>query len=165
MGALVDQLDRVKQLVLVNTTLRSDFRPPFYWKLFTASRLGDLLLARLNVFGWGLPLMMRAARSAEIRTHYMRHLTVKATRKTVLSLERLEGFAPLMKEVEAALSSGNIATLILWGYPDAYFSKNELKWLKRTLPHAEVHEIPGGGHFPMEDSPESVIDELLRFFS
>jgi haloalkane dehalogenase len=165
MGAVVDQLDRVKQLVLVNTTLRSDFRPPFYWKQFTASRIGDFLLVRLNVFGWGLPSMMHAARSAEIRTHYMRHLKMEATRKTVLSLERLEGFAALTERVEIALSAVAIPTLILWGHPDAYFSKNELEWLKVTFPDAEVREIPGGGHFPMEDASESVTKELLRFLS
>jgi haloalkane dehalogenase len=165
MGAVVDQLDRVKQLVLVNTTLRSDFRPPFYWKQFTTSRVGDFLLVRLNVFGWGLPSMMRAARSAEIRAHYLNHLKMEATRKTVLSLERLEGFAPLMERVEAALSDVAIPTLILWGHPDAYFSKNELEWLTVTFPDAEVREIPGGGHFPMEDASESVTEELLRFLS
>jgi hypothetical protein len=62
---------------------------------------------------------------------------MEATRKTVLSLERLEGFAPLMERVEAALSDVAIPTLILWGHPDAYF----------------------------RDASKSVTEELLRFLS
>jgi pimeloyl-ACP methyl ester carboxylesterase len=43
-SAVADRLERVRQLVLLNTTLRKSFRPPWYWKPFTAAGTGDLLL-------------------------------------------------------------------------------------------------------------------------
>jgi pimeloyl-ACP methyl ester carboxylesterase len=163
LGAVADQPERVHRLVLVNTTLRSDFRPPAYWKQFTTSRIGELLLVRLNVFSWGLPLMMRAARSADVREYYARPLRAQETRRTVLRLERLEGFAPLMQQVEATMAGTHIPTMILWGHPDAYFRRTELERLIEMFPNATVCEIAGGGHFPMDDMPQAVTHELLEF--
>jgi haloalkane dehalogenase len=163
-GAAADRPEQVRQLVLVNTTLRADFRPPVYWKLFTASWLGELLLVGLNVFGWGLPLMLRAARSGAVRQHYARPLKTEGTRRTILALERLEGFTTLAKRVEAALPNMRVPTLILWGHPDPYFGRGELARLREVLPEAAVCEIPGGGHFPMEDAPRAVTNALLEFF-
>ena len=37
------------------------------------------------------------------------------------------------------------------------------KRLVETLPHAEVHELPGAGHVATWDAPEAVADVLLRF--
>jgi pimeloyl-ACP methyl ester carboxylesterase len=161
---VVNRAEQVRQLVLVNTTLRSDFRPPPYWKLFTAPGVGDLLLVKLNLFGWGLPSMMRAAKSSDVREHYVRALEVVGTRRTVLALERLEGFGTLMKQVEKAVAGMQVPTLILWGHPDPYFRRSEFERLVERFPNATVREIAGGGHFPMEDAPQVVSDELLRFF-
>ncbi len=163
LGAVADRPERVSQLVLVNTTLRSDFRPPPYWKLFTANRLGDLLIVNLKLFNRGLPFMMRAARIPEVRQHYTRSLGAKGTRRTMLALERLEGFSSLMERVERAVQEIHVPTLILWGHPDAYFRQGELGQLRAMFPHAVVREIPNGGHFPQEDAPQAMSRELLEF--
>jgi pimeloyl-ACP methyl ester carboxylesterase len=163
LGAVADRPERVCQLVLVNTTLRGDFRPPPYWKLFTANRLGDLLIVNLKLFNRGLPFMMRAARTPEVRRHYARSLDAKGTRRTMLALERLEGFSSLMERVERAVREIHVPTLILWGHPDPYFRRDELEQMQAMFPHAVVREIPNGGHFPQEDAPEAVSRELLEF--
>jgi pimeloyl-ACP methyl ester carboxylesterase len=163
LGAVSDRTDQVRQLVLINTTLRSDFKPPFYWKLFTASRIGDWLLVRLNLFSRGLPLMMRAAKSLPVREHYADALQARGTRKTVLALERLEGFAGLMERVEKAVQALRIPVLILWGHPDPYFGRGELRQLVKMFPETTVREIAHGGHFPQEDDPQAVNEALLAF--
>jgi pimeloyl-ACP methyl ester carboxylesterase len=122
-------------------------------------------LVKLNMFGRGLPLMMRAARSAPVRMHYQRHLKNRDSRRTVLALERLEGFEALVQEIEAWLPVVNVPVLILWGHPDAYFRRREVERLQEIFPRANVREIPGGGHFPIEDAPQVVTEELLRFLS
>lgn len=164
LAATSDRLDRVEQLALINTTFRSTFQPPAYWRLFTARGVGDLLLVRANVFGRGLPLLLNAAKSSDVREEYRRHLEHGGTRRTVLALERLTGYADLMGEVEAALAAHPVPTLIVWGQPDPYFRQRELDWLRERLPQAEVVTIPGGGHFPQEDAPQAVTEALLRFF-
>jgi pimeloyl-ACP methyl ester carboxylesterase len=163
LGSVTDRIDRVRQLVLINTTLRSDFKPPFYWKLFTAERIGDWLLVRLNLFGRGLPLLMRAASSWAVREHYARPLQAEGTRKTVLALERLEGFATLTERVEKAVQALHIPVLILWGRPDPYFRRQGLRQLVEMFPHATVREISRGGHCPQEDAPQVVNEALLAF--
>ena len=164
MAAVSDRIAQVKQLVLVNTTIRPDFVPPFYWRQFT-SVTGELLLVKLNIFSRGLPAMMRAARQPDLREYYRAALDPVGTRWTMLRLERLEGYAPLMEEVHRALELINFPVLIVWGTPDQYFSKRELTYLRSIFPNADLSTIPGGGHFAMEDSPQAFTDALAGFLS
>jgi len=163
MASAIQHPEQVSRLVLVNTSLRPDFEPPWYWKPFVAPRLGELLLVRLNLFGRGLPLMMRAARERSLHRRYLAPLQRADTRRTVLSLERLTGYAGLMREVVEALPSMQVPTLILWGEPDGYFRPPEMQRLHALLPHAKVQRIPKGGHFPQEDAAEAVTDALVAF--
>jgi haloalkane dehalogenase len=163
MAAAVHRPEQVSRLVLVNTSLRPDFTPPWYWQPFVAPLLGELLLVQLNLFGRGLPLMMRAARERSLHRRYLAPLRRTDTRRTVLSLERLTGYAQLMREVVAVLPRMQVPTLILWGEPDDYFRPPETERLHALIPHAIVHRIPRGGHFPQEDAPEMVTDALLAF--
>jgi haloalkane dehalogenase len=163
MAAVRDRLDQIEQLVLLNTTLRPDFSPPWYWRQFT-SITGDLLLVKLNVFSRGLGTMMQAARQPDIRGYYTQALDPLGTRRTMLRLERLEGYQPLMEEVDAALQAVDIQARIVWGTPDAYFSQHEVDYLQSTFPDADLVEIDGGGHFAMEDAPDALTEALLAFF-
>jgi haloalkane dehalogenase len=162
-GAVADRLERVRQLVLLNTTLRKSFRPPWYWKPFTAAGTGDLLLVRLKLFSRGLPLMLHTAKSRPVRQYYAQALEAEDTCRTILALERQEGFEAVLERVEDAVRDIGIPMLILWGQPDPYFRQSELEQLKRMFPHAIVREIERGGHFSQEDAPETVTRELLAF--
>ena len=164
LGCAVQRLDEISQLVLINTTLLVDFKPPRYWKPFTLRGLGDLLLVRANLFSRGLPFLLRSARSPQVRQAYAQPLQARGLRRTILALERLEGFAGLMEKVAAELPRlAQLPTLIIWGHPDPYFRPRELERLKGMFPAALVREIPGGGHFPQEDAPEAVTAALLDF--
>ena len=163
MAAVCDRLDHIAQLVLLNTTLRPDFAPPWYWRQFT-SITGDLLLVKLNVFSRGLGSMMQAARQPDIGNYYREALDPMGTRRTMLRLERLEGYQPLMEDVEHALKGVDIPSLIVWGTPDQYFSQREMKYLQMVFPDADVVEVPDGGHFVMEDKPQALTNALLTFF-
>jgi len=163
-GCAVRRLAEIEQLVLINTTILADFKPPRYWKPFTLRGIGNLLVVRMNLFSRGLPLMMPAARSAEVKQAYAQPLEARGLRQTVLALERLEGFEELMSQVATELPRlVDIPTLIIWGHPDRYFRTGELERLKNLFRAAVVHEIPGGGHFPQEDAPEAVTAALIDF--
>jgi haloalkane dehalogenase len=157
--------EQVSQLVLINTSIRPDFRPPWYWKPFIAPLVGELLVVHLNVFGRGLPRMMRAARDGRLHRRYLDPLRRSDTRRTILALERLTGYAALMQEVELALPRMQVPTLILWGQPDVYFRPPEMERLHALFPDAELHTIPSGGHFPQEDASEAVTAALLDFLT
>jgi pimeloyl-ACP methyl ester carboxylesterase len=99
-----------------------------------------------------------------VREHYARYLHTEETCKTILSLERLEGFDALMERVEPAIQGLPVPVLILWGHPDPYFGRGELAHLRAMFPDVTVREIKDGGHFAQEDAPETVTRELLTFF-
>lgn len=164
MAAVSDRLSQLRQLVLLNTTVRPDFAPPFYWRQFT-SITGELLLVKLNVFRRGLPALMQAARRRDVRQYYHELLDPIGTRWTMLRLERLEGYAPLMEEVQQTLRDIDLPVLLIWGTPDPYFSERELAYLQSIFPQVSVARLPGGGHFSMEDAPHALSDALLDFLS
>ena len=164
MAAVSRKPEQLKKLVLMNTSILPDFQPPRYWRAFTSRGLGDLIVVKLNTFGRGLPLLMKAARSPQVQAVYSAPLREKATRRTALLLERLGGFRRLMEQVELALPKMQVPTLILWGHPDPYFRQNELERLRQLVKGAQLHRMPGAGHFPQEDDPEAVTRALEAFF-
>ncbi len=107
--------------------------------------------------------MMRAARDQSLHRRYLAPLNREGTRRTILALERLTNYKELMQEVQEAIPRMQVPTLVLWGQPDAYFRAPEREHLQERFPHAKVHLIPGGGHFPQEDAPEAVTGALLDF--
>jgi len=156
--------EQVHQWVLVNTTLRPTYRPPWYWKPFTAPFTGSLLLVRANLWGRNLQQMMKAASDQEIAAHYLAASQHIGNRRTFLRLERLEGYRALMQEVVDALPSMPKDALILWGTHDAYF-RNEHLELRVLLDDSRLVMLEGGGHFPQEDAPDAVTRELNAFLT
>jgi haloalkane dehalogenase len=162
-GAAADRFEDIRGLVLMNTTVLEDFKPPLYWKLFVNSPPGKILMTHTNLVSWFLPTMMQAARSADPGDYYRLRLEKADARQAVLALERLTGYRPLMEKVRTNLDRLRAPTLIVWGRPDPYFSSKDLERLTRRFPDAAVKEIPGAGHFPQEDAPEEVTAALEAF--
>jgi len=155
---------QVHQWVLINTTIRPSFRPPWYWKAFTAPVSGPLLVIHANLWTRDLHRMMKAARNPDVAEHYFAPSERIGTRRTFLRLERLEGYRELMERVADALPSMPKDALVLWGSQDPYF-RNEHDQLSALLPNSRLVELPGGGHFPQEDMPDSVTSELDAFLA
>ncbi len=155
--------EQVHRWALINTTVRATYRPPWYWKPFTAPLTGPLLLVRANLWGRNLEQMMKAASDPEIAAHYLAASQHIGNRRTFLRLERLEGYRALMQGVVDALPSMPKDALILWGTHDAYF-REEHRELRALLPESRLVMLEGGGHFPQEDAPDAVTHELNAFF-
>jgi len=155
--------EQVHRWALINSTVRPTYRPPWYWKPFTAPLTGPLLLVRANLWGRNLRQMMKAASDPEIAAHYLAASQHIGNRRTFLRLERLEGYSALMQGVVDALPSMPKDPLILWGTPDAYF-RNDYRELRALLPDSRLVMLEGGGHFPQEDAPDAVAHELNAFF-
>lgn len=156
--------EQLHQWVLINTTVRPTYRPPWYWKPFTAPLTGHLLVVRANLWGRNLSEMMKAASDPEVAAHYLAASQPIGNRRTFLRLERLEGYRTLMQQVVDALPSMPKDVLILWGTHDAYF-RNEHEELRTLLPGSHLVTLEGGGHFPQEDAPGAVTRELTSFLT
>lgn len=55
--------------------------------------------------------------------------------------------------------------LIVWGMKDPAFQPNQLRRWREVLPSAEVVELQEAGHWPHEEAPDRVIQEVARFLS
>ena len=165
LGAAVERPEQIQKLILLNTTVRPQFQPPRYWRGFTAKGIGDALVVSANLFAHGLPVLMKSAWTLEVRREYRKALGPKGARRTVLRLERQEGFVELTTKITGRLDQMRVPTLILWGDPDPYFRKQELGQLQELFPGAVVHKLPGAGHFVQEDAAAQVADHLAAFLA
>lgn len=68
------------------------------------------------------------------------------------------------RALEPLLASISIPVRILWGEEDAWLDPALGERLRGEIPGSELEIVPGAGHFVMEDAPEAVAAELLRFF-
>lgn len=88
---------------------------------------------------------------AEGQALYLRHLACFEESDT-------DAFKPL-------LSSLSIPVLILWGEEDAWLPAPTSERIASLIPTARRVVVPGAGHLSMEDQPEVLIRELLRFLA
>lgn len=56
-----------------------------------------------------------------------------------------------------------IPAMLIWGMKDSAFGPPELARWRGALPHAEVVELAGAGHWPHEEEPEAFTAALRRF--
>lgn len=156
---------QVDRLVLLNTSVRVDFRPPLYWRPLTAPHLGEAALVGANLFSRALPLFLGAARrDRALRARYQRPLDEIATRRTILKLERLEGYISECQLIQRALPEISGPKLIIWGKPEPYF-RREAPRMQALLPTAHFLSLPGAGHFAAEDAPDRVGEEIRAFLT
>lgn len=163
-AAACEHLEGLLGLVLINTTLRRDFRPPWYWRPSIASGLGELLVVHANLAGLALRSLMQSTRHPDVYRSYAEPLAQRGTRKTILRLERQEGFDAILRPVEQMRDQlAERPTLILWGEPDPYFRARELSHLQALFPQAQTQVLRGAGHFPQEDAEDAVTGALYGF--
>ena len=62
-----------------------------------------------------------------------------------------------------ALPSLRIPALLLWGMKDSAFRPDQLARWQSLLPHAATVALAGSGHWPHEEDPARVVEEIERF--
>ena len=60
---------------------------------------------------------------------------------------------------------GGRPTLIIWGMKDSAFQPHQLARWREVLPSARVIELDNAGHWPHEEAPDRVIDEIRNFLA
>lgn len=64
-----------------------------------------------------------------------------------------------------ALPSLRVPALLLWGMKDSAFQPYQLERWHALLPHAGVVRLDASGHWPHEEEPARVVEELQRFLN
>jgi pimeloyl-ACP methyl ester carboxylesterase len=72
---------------------------------------------------------------------------------------------PLYPRVHAYFRSSRVPLLAVWGAEDRIFGPDGARAFARDLPDAEIHLIPGGGHFLLESHLDGTAATIRDFLS
>lgn len=167
------QPERVRRLVLFNTWIWPFDDDPVMLK---RARLAGGAFGRFlyRWFNASLRLLMPSAfgdrrkLTPELHAQYLAVFRDRDARVRVLHalaralLGSRDHYAALF-ERRATLDA--IPTRVIWGLADHAFSPRDLERLRQALPSADVHTLPGVGHWPHEEAPEQVaelVEDHLR---
>ena len=164
LGAAAEAPGQVDRIVLLNTSILPDFEPPLAWRPIIAPLIGELTLVGANLMSHTLPLMLEAVRhDRELHQRYLEPMAHAATRRTMLKLERRDGYEAVCQRIVRSLREMGGPRLLIWGTGDPYF-RREYRRLQAAIPDLRRITLPGAGHFASEDAPEAVsrhIDDFL----
>jgi cis-3-alkyl-4-acyloxetan-2-one decarboxylase len=176
LGAALQHVDRLKQLVILNTAgfLLPDSRSFHPVLRFARTWTGGLLIRYGNAFvrgtlRWGSVLKPMPA---PVRAMYLAPCNTPAKR---VAIQRFVQDIPLKKH-DAAYDAAkyidtnlhrlkNTPKLIVWGKRDFIFDDAFLDEWRRRFPDAQVEVIENAGHLVLEDAPDTACDLIDRFFS
>jgi haloalkane dehalogenase len=155
--------ERVAGLVLGNTWAWSmaDRKMAYVWSQAWGGIPGRYVVQHLNAFVQiAMRLGARKRRpSGRVMEHYERPFpTADSRRPTWVFARQVTGSADFL-ENQAGAGLHAVAgrpALLPWGDKDPVFSNGDRDRLAGLLPHAEVHPLPGAGHFIQEDAPDDI---------
>ncbi|GAA1949002.1 alpha/beta fold hydrolase [Catenulispora subtropica] len=81
-----------------------------------------------------------------------------------LGLRECKAFRTVAKGARHYHFSGdtNVPTTVAWGAKDRILLRRQFEQAKRVLPGARFEDLPGCGHVPMNDDPETVTRLILE---
>jgi haloalkane dehalogenase len=169
----LEQPERVKRLVLLNTWMWSFVgdRGMERNARFAGSWLGRLLYRWANFSLRVITPQAYADKSKltpQIHRHYLDRFPDRWSREAVLwrlaqSLLGSSHYYDTLWQKRAKLSGR--PALIIWGMKDPAFPPYQLARWREVLPSARVVELDNAGHWPHEEAPDRVIDEIRSFLT
>ncbi|MGI5121362.1 alpha/beta fold hydrolase [Marinactinospora thermotolerans] len=72
---------------------------------------------------------------------------------------------PLYPRVHAYFRESRVPLLAVWGAQDRIFGPDGARAFARDLPDAEIHLVPGGGHFLLESHLDSTVERIRDFLA
>jgi len=171
MGWAARHPERVRRLVILNTSAFRSERIPFSIDVCRLPAFGPLAIRGLNAFARAA--LVRAARRrlpGPVKRGYLAPYRSWADRighlRFVQDIPMHPGVPSwaVMEEVEAALPAfRDRPALICWGGADFCFDDSFLAGWRERLPEAEVHRFADAGHYVLEDAGERVVARMRAF--
>jgi len=158
-----DHLDRVASITLVNTGLLRDYGWHQQARIYRTPILGELL-ARPPTYAV-LERALNAKNPKPLPPAFLREMFSHMDRgyaRAVLALYR-STVLDIDEERVRRLRERDLPGQVIWGEGDTYIPTRYAEAQKEILPSAEVHLLPGCGHWPMIDDEDAVRAKLLPF--
>jgi pimeloyl-ACP methyl ester carboxylesterase len=158
-------VDAIASVTLIDTGILPGYRWHRLARIWRTPVLGELFQATATrgAFRWLLnrnePRGLPRAFVDQMYDHYDRR-----TRRAVLELYRAtDDPGAAATEFSAYVAPRDIPALVIWGEGDAYLPSSFAARQRDAFPSAEVHVLPGSGHWPFADAPETVRELLAGF--
>ena len=166
---------RLRRLVVLNAAafpIPEGKRIPAPLRLLRAPGIGELLVVGTTLF---VRLANRACvagppMAREVARRYLEPCSSRSGRRAHLAFLRDIPESPshpthaLLEQTARGLAGlAGSPALLCWGLADRVLDADYLTAWRRHLPHAEVLEVPGAGHYVLEDSGGTVVPRIAAF--
>lgn len=156
--------DRVASVVVINTGVLLDYRWHTLARLWRRPVIGEVtMLASVPKVVKAILRHQNPGLPPECLEAVAGHLNPSATKRAVLALYRSTSVARQMDALVAPLRARDPDALVIWGDADAYLPAALAHRQLRAFPRAEVHVLPGVGHWAWLEQPTRVT-ELVKPF-
>jgi pimeloyl-ACP methyl ester carboxylesterase len=158
-------VEALASVTLIDTGILPGYRWHRLARIWRTPVIGELFQATATrgAFRWlvnrGEPRGLPRAFLDQMYDHYDRR-----TRRAVLKLYRdTDDPGAAGAELAKLMAPRDIPALVIWGEHDVYLPAKFAERQRQAFPSAEVHVLPGSGHWPFADAPETVERLLLDF--
>ncbi len=160
--------EKIKKLVILNTWMWSVENDPHYQKFsgFMGGNVGSFLTKYFNFFGKSVVKMVFGDKNKlknGVHEHYYKHLEKPSERKGCYTFPReIIGSSKWLASLwEQREKINKIPTTFIWGMKDIAFRENELNTFVNHWHNPKIIPLPDAGHYPQEESPETLVMELM----
>lgn len=173
LGTVVGKLEKLENLVLLNTAAFRSQRIPFRIRICKLPLIGEVIVRLFNGFAWPATFMavtkkMDSGVAKSFIAPYNSWKTRIATHRFVKDIpltKNHESYSTLV-EVENCLQDIrdiSVPIQINWGGKDFCFDDVFFEEWKKIFPEAETNYFPDGGHYILEDERDSIIPLIKNF--
>ncbi|HEY8865321.1 MAG TPA: alpha/beta hydrolase [Solirubrobacteraceae bacterium] len=157
--------ERIERMVLINPVpLLPGYRWHWVARIWRRRLLGELAMGAITK-----PALRLISRQANVAPGPLPADFIddvhgafdQGTQRAVLGLYR-SADPDVLAAAGERLAAIDAPALIVWGERDPYIPPKFAGEYAARLPHAEVHRVPGAGHWPWLDDP-GVIDEVCAY--
>ncbi len=162
---LAMHVDAVASVTLIDTGILPGYRWHRLARIWRTPVLGELFQATATRGAFRMLLNRNEPRGLprafvdQMYDHYDRR-----TRRAVLKLYRAtDDPGSVATEFSAYVAPRDIPALVIWGEGDAYLPASFAERQRDAFPSADVHVLPGSGHWPFADAPDKVRELFAAF--
>lgn len=150
----------VGSMTMIDSGLMRGYQWHFWARLWRRPLLGEFFMAIVNERGF--KIAMRDLPEWFIDQMWGNY--DRATRRAILALYRNTNMDEQAEQLpQLRLLGQNWPSLVIFGEDDPYLPATLAHRNLEALPKAELHLIPGAGHWPHVDSPQAVEEVLMPF--
>jgi cis-3-alkyl-4-acyloxetan-2-one decarboxylase len=170
LGFAVNNISRIKKIVLTNTASFYSSDVPKRIKILKTPIVGEYLIQKFNIFAQAATLMASAkGLSNTVKksllapyNNYDSRLGIAKFIQDIPLNESHPTYKTLL-EIEKLLPKLQVPVLALWGMKDFCFHEKFLTKWKNIYPHLKAFEVYDAGHYLFEDAPQYCLEKIKSF--